>query len=297
MVDQNSIINAQNNIDILTKRVTELTIQRDDLTRFCDGMLVSAKLKADNIIQNALAQASNIVNDANKQKYVADVYMANKQQEGEKIINDAQISTSTISQDRLNFENEKSIFEEYKLKAQQDIKDNNSAYASNMNQLNILKKQLDDLSSKLDLDRKDLDSRKLSMDNEEASLEKENFDLKIRQDSLNNQIIKLQKDQDTLSQQQQNTYITQKTLEDARAKLDVLVKSNTDLTNSLNDRKATLDAQQATIASDMAGLSLQKQAQDETDRTQSDKQRDIDLQVRALNQKIQVLNDLRAAVK
>jgi len=287
-------ISKQDVSDSLTQKIVELESKHNNLSNLIDGMINAAKSQADSMIQDANDKATKIINDANQVRKDADDYLQGKRVESDGVISDAHTLLHRGAQEKAKFESDKLAFEDYKSKAQAEIDANNSILELNLKNLAQSKAELNDLSVKLVQLQKDLQDKKTDLDSANAVLAQNQAALQAKQDAFTAQVTQLQKDQDTLAQQVQNTYVTQKYLEDARAKLDALVKSNTDLTNSLNDRKTTLDAQQATIASDMAGLSIQKQAQEETDRTQSEKQRDIDLQVQALNQKIQVLNDLRA---
>ena len=290
-------INAQGNVDALNQKIVDLEAKHNNLSNLIDGALKDAQSQADKILQDANDKATKIINDANQVRKDADDYLQGKRVESDGVISDAHTLLHRGAQEKAKFESDKLAFEDYKAKAQAEIDANNAILELNLKNFTQSKSELNDLSVKLVQLQKDLQDKKTDLDSANAILSQNQAALQAKQDAFTAQVTQLQKDQDTLAQQVQNTYVTQKYLEDARAKLDALVSSNTELQDILNQRKATLDAQQATIASDMAGLSLQKQAQDETDRTQSEKQRDIDLQVKALNQKIQVLNDLRAAVK
>ena len=286
---------SQDTIDSLNQKIIELEAKHNNLSNLIDGALKDAQSQADKILQDANDKATKILIDASQVRKEADDYLQGKRVESDGVISDAHTLLHRGSQEKAKFESDKLAFEDYKAKAQAEIDANNAILELNLKNFTQSKAELNDLSVKLVQLQKDLQDKKTDLDSANAFLAQNQADLQAKQDAFTAQVTQLQKDQDTLAQQVQNTYVTQKYLEDARAKLDALVKSNTDLQDTLNQRKATLDTQQATIASDMSALSLQKQAQDETERTQSDKQRDINLQVQALNQKIQVLNDLRAA--
>ena len=260
--DQDKILDAQNTVISLNQRITELSAHRDQLTNFSDGVISSAKVQANKIIQDALAQASATVIDANKQKQAADDYLTSKQSEGDSIITNAQTITATITQDKAQFEEDKQAFEDYKTAQQEALNQTAALNDQRTKDLNEEKSNLDSLSDLLEDKRKALDNRKSDLDALSLAVTQAQADLIAKQDVFNQQVIQLQKDKDSVAQQQEALYVSQKYLGDARVKLDALVKSNSDLQASLNTRSIDLDSQQASINTQLANLSTQKAAQD-----------------------------------
>ena len=86
-----------------------------------------------------------------------------------------------------------------------------------------------------------------------------------------------------------------KDVSDKQGKVNTLIADNKALSDTLNAQKTALDSQQSSINTQLTNLDIQKKAQDETELSQEERQQYIDLQNRALDQKIQILQALRAS--